>query len=85
MALVRLVSQNTEMYVDENRVSMYLARGYKMAGGEAMAEAGKAPEKSDASSLKAMSVAELRELAKARGIDGAEALRKAELVEILGE
>ena len=85
MALVRLVSQNTEMYVDENRVSMYLARGYVMAGGEAVAEAGKAPEKSDASSLKAMSVAELRELAKARGIDGAEALRKAELVEILGE
>jgi len=87
MALVRLTSQNTEMYVDEKRVPAYLTRGYERAPAEKAQKAKKAKkseEEANASSLEGLGVVELREIAKARGIDGADALRKAELIEILG-
>ena len=78
--MTTIKKDNVTMTVDDKKVSYYLDRGYQVcsAGLDAGKTIGAAP-----ADLSSMTVVELRKVAKSRGVDGADALRKSELLELL--
>jgi hypothetical protein len=78
--VVNIKKDNVVMTVDDKKAQYYLDRGYQICGaGVTTPDKGSTP----AADLPSMTVSELRKLAKSRGIEGADALRKGELLELL--
>lgn len=78
-----LIRGNVErVAVDPAAITALREQGYKPIAGE-LREVNQPVEEEKETDLRAMKVQELRSLAKAKGIEGANALTKAELIELL--
>ena len=78
---MRLKRRNVEIIeCDIEKVRGLIADGFEVIEGEAEV---KAAEEKDAENLEALSVKELKALAKAKGITISNALRKQEIIEVL--
>lgn len=76
---MRLIKDNVERVADGIQADKLKALGFKAIGHKS----GSADENGNEKNIDKMTNSELKDLAKARGIDGASALTKAELLAVL--
>ncbi|WP_417039608.1 Rho termination factor N-terminal domain-containing protein [Clostridium porci] len=76
---MRLIKDNVERVADDTQADKLKALGFKAVGGEPAPADGNDNEKA----IDEMTTAELKDLAKAKGIEGASSLTKAELLAVL--